>query len=236
MDPFEDTVTDTLESTEIVAKSNQRPGFIEHVFVFDKETKITLLNLLQYTILAIIPITILIKFLGHYVPDADESKNNPEIAIEVLLQVVVIIFGIFYIHRLVTYIPMYSGVNIGSVSFVNIILGFLVLLLSIQSKLGEKVQILSERFLDFVYGTQTSNNLQKENVIKVSQPLTMVPPIQPQEQHQQMPITPHQPHQSMSQNNSSFDSMYREQMTNNIGGGNGELMAANEIGSSFSSW
>jgi hypothetical protein len=250
MDPFEDTVNDTLETTKIISNTD-KPGFIEHVFKFDNETKSTLLNLLQYTVLAIIPITILIKLLGNYVPPPDDTKNNFEITLEIILQVGVIITGIFYIHRLITYIPMYSGVNISSINFVNIILGFLVLLLTMQSKLGNKVQILTDRVLEFVYGeeyattntnTNNSNNgeTQNQNIINIRQPLRMEPPPQPVQREPPLPIPKqvgfsddtHYTHGSDGGN--MFNN--RQNMSNMNQGQPKELMAANEIGGSFAAW
>ena len=68
-----------------------------------------LLNIIQYAILAIIPIIIINKTMQNYVPEADEEKSNIEITFEVLLQTLVMFIALFFINRIVCYIPTYSG-------------------------------------------------------------------------------------------------------------------------------
>ena len=49
-----------------------KPGFLKHVFNFDEESKSEILNIIQYALIAIIPIVILNKTIGKYVPEADD--------------------------------------------------------------------------------------------------------------------------------------------------------------------
>ena len=49
--------------------SNDNEGFIKTVFPFDEGQKGTLLNILQYSVLAIIPIIILLKLIKEYIPE-----------------------------------------------------------------------------------------------------------------------------------------------------------------------
>ena len=51
-------------------------SFFKHVFNFDDDSKSEILNTLQYILLAIIPVVILTKTIGKYVPDADDKKGN----------------------------------------------------------------------------------------------------------------------------------------------------------------
>ena len=50
---------DRLEKTSNIEKD----GFIKEVFPFDQEQKTTLLNIIQFTVLAIIPVVILLKLI-----------------------------------------------------------------------------------------------------------------------------------------------------------------------------
>lgn len=50
--------------------------------------------------------------------------------------------GIIVIHRIITYFPTYSGFIYESLTLTNVILAFLVIVLSIQIKMGLMINIL----------------------------------------------------------------------------------------------
>ena len=101
--------------------------------------------MLQYSLLSIIPIVVLNKFVHRFIPEADDTKSNVELLAEIVAQVSLLFVGMFFIHRVITYIPTYSKVCYESLNLVNIVLGFLVIVLSLQTKLGEKVMIITDR-------------------------------------------------------------------------------------------
>ena len=136
-------------------KAGEKLNFMNHVLKFDDTTKSDLFNTLQYAFLAIIPVVLLNKVVRVYIPDADESKSSLEISIEVLAQILVMFFGLFYIDRLVTFLPPYSGEKYEPYIVKNTVLGVLVIVLSLNTKLGEKVNILVDRILEFVTGTSS---------------------------------------------------------------------------------
>ena len=127
-------------------------NFFQHVFNFDADTKSDLMNIVQYAILAVVPVVALNKGIGKVMPEADEEKGSVELLLEVVGQIAVIFVGIFFIHRLVTYVPTYSGLDYKPLNIVNFIAIVLVILLSIQSKMGEKTNILIDRVMDLVMG------------------------------------------------------------------------------------
>ena len=58
-------------------KSNTNgEGFIKTVFPFDDDQKSLLLNILQYTVLAIIPVVSVLKVTKNYVPEIDDDKAS----------------------------------------------------------------------------------------------------------------------------------------------------------------
>jgi hypothetical protein len=163
---------DSLE--EVTVKSD---SFMKHVFNFDDNTKGELINIAQYSLLAIIPIIILNKTLQKVIPDIDEDKSSLEILAEVVSQVLIIFFGIYFIHRLVTFLPPYGGKPYGQLNMFNFMLGFLVIVMSLQTKLGEKVNILFERVMELWFGPQGTEQQQqpeqqKKNIVRVSQPIS----------------------------------------------------------------
>ena len=65
---------------------DESKSFFKHVFNFDDETKSEILNILQYSVIAIIPVVILNKTMQKYVPEADDNKSSLEVTAEVLIQ------------------------------------------------------------------------------------------------------------------------------------------------------
>jgi len=123
-------------------------GFFKHVFNFNEDSKAEILNIVQYSLIALIPIVVLNKSMQKFIPEADEQKGSLEILAEVVAQVLVIFVGLLFINRIITFIPNWSGVKYPDVNIVSIVLAVLLITLSLQTKLGEKVSILFERVVD----------------------------------------------------------------------------------------
>lgn len=164
------------QASENVSSGGAGPSLIKHVFNFDDDSKNEMMNIIQYSLLAVIPIVFLNKSIQKFVPDVDEEKGSLEVLVEVIGQIVVMFIGILLIHRLITYIPTYSNVKYADFNIINIILGFLVIVLSLQTKLGEKVNILLERIVEIVEGKvnikEGQQNQQNSNGVSVSQPIS----------------------------------------------------------------
>ena len=64
---------------------------------------------------------------------------------EILGQLVLMLSGLVLVQRLVTFVPTYSGENYKLGNLVSIILPFLMILLSLVNKNGEKCNILYRR-------------------------------------------------------------------------------------------
>lgn len=164
-----------MESLDELSKAtNGKPGFFKHVFNFDDDSKSEISNIVQYAILALIPVIILNKSMQRFVPEADEEKNSFEILAEIMGQVLAMFMGMLLIHRVITFIPTYSGDKYADFSITNIILGVLVIILSLQTKLGEKVSIIVDRLIELWNGNQQQNVKGKKRGngnVKVSQPI-----------------------------------------------------------------
>ena len=160
-----------MESLDDGSKSK---SFIKHVFNFDDESKSEMLNIIQYALLAIIPIIVLNKSMQKFVPEADENKSSLELSAEIVVQVIVIFIGLLFIHRIITFVPTYSGVNYPDFSIIFIILAVLMITMSLQTKLGEKVSILVERLTDLWEGRSSDKKKKrgKQGNVRVSQPIS----------------------------------------------------------------
>jgi len=69
--------------------SDDSKSFFKHVFNFDDDSKSDILNIIQYALIAIIPIVLLNKSVGKYVPESDDKKGSLELSAEIIIQIVV---------------------------------------------------------------------------------------------------------------------------------------------------
>ena len=154
------TYMDQLEKAG--TNTNQKKTFFSHMFKFDDETKVELLNVTQYAGLSIIPIVLLNKLVRRVIPETDETKGSLEILLEMIAQIIVLFVGMFYIHRLVTFVPTYSEKPYEPFILTSIVLPFLIILMSLHTKLGEKSNILFERLMVAVNGEKEDPEEKKE--------------------------------------------------------------------------
>lgn len=141
-----------MDSIVSETKSFNHNSFITHVFSTSEESKAEILNVIQYSLTAIIPVVGLNKSIQKFIPEADIEKSSVELLAEIFMQIVIMFIGIILIHRLITYFPTYSGYKYENFNFTTVILAFLVIVLSLQTKMGIKVNILSDRILELWNG------------------------------------------------------------------------------------
>lgn len=159
------------------SSDDSKESFIKHVFYFNDNSKADLLNLMQYSLISIVPIVLLNKLISKFVPEADEQKGSLEISAEILLQVFVMMFGLYMINRFITYFPTYSGTEYANINVIYIVLAALMITISLQTRLGEKTNILVERITELWEGKPAKNgknnkNNKNNNNVKVSQPIS----------------------------------------------------------------
>ena len=234
-----------MESLEELSKStNGKPGFFKHVFNFNDDSKNDMLNIVQYAAIALIPVVIMNKVMQRFVPEADDTKGNIEILAEIIGQVFVMFIGILLIHRIITFIPTYSGAKYANFDVTNIILAMLVIILSLQTKLGEKVSIIVDRVTELWEGPKDTKKKKGQGNVKVSQPISqgqsavVSAPMMTSPGTTAINTLP-----PMQQQQPDYNSMYQQDSTPLVGaatpgmeGFSGGVMAANDaIGSSFGS-
>ena len=234
--------------------SDDSKSFFKHVLNFDDDSKSDILNIIQYALIAIIPVVILNKSMGKYVPESDDKKGSVEISAEIVIQIIVTFIGLLIIHRIITYIPPYSGSQYPEFHIVYIILAILMITMSLQTKIGEKVSILVERIVELWDGTSEKKTKNEKNVsVKVSQPIAgqqmMQPPATSYTDGTAISALPTNDVSYGNQNKvqaqqlPNYDAMYRQDATPLVGAANpgmsegfGEPIAANgAIGGSFGS-
>ena len=159
-----------VETTKV-----KKEGFLNHVFNFDTETKSNMMNVLQYLVLAIIPMSFYTHFVNELMAEYDESKSNLEITAEVLGHLFLTLLGLFFIDRIVTYVPTYSGRNHGTFNIFSVLLIILIFAYEANTKVGTKMKLLIERVSELWHGKKDDDKKSKngkKSVVKVSQPIS----------------------------------------------------------------
>ena len=238
-----------MESLDELSKAtNGKPNFFKHVFNFTDDSKSEMMNIVQYAILALIPVILMNKAMQKFVPEADEEKGNAELLAEITGQVVIMFLGILIIHRIITFIPTYSGEKYVDFSVTNIILAMLVIILSLQTKLGEKVSIVVDRIMELWDGPKDQKKGKKgQNNVKVSQPISQNSSAAIAQSMGSTSISSLPQQQQSSQQMPDYNNMYQQDSTPMVGAstpGTEEFgpMAANSaigggaFGSAFGGW
>jgi len=166
-----DKVTETVKSVP-----SESVGFFKYVFNFDEDNKCEMLNMLQYTVLSILPVLVILKAVKHLIPEEDESKGSLEILAESIGQIVLIVGAIWFSNKMIRYIPTYSQCVYGKFNPINFMIPFLLILATMQTKLGAKLNILLDRLLDLWHGRTAENDAPQgqqgnQSVVRISQPL-----------------------------------------------------------------
>tara|TARA_B110001452_G_scaffold267598_1_gene278346 strand:- start:2688 stop:3428 length:741 start_codon:yes stop_codon:yes gene_type:complete len=163
-----------VESNEFNGGSSSNlsaSGFFNYVFNFDDDNKAVVLNMIQYVLIAIIPVVLILKAIKEYIPEEDDTKSSPELILEIILQLTILFMAIYFVDKIIRYFPTYSGTNYPKFNEVNFIIPKLILLITMQTKLGAKINILYTRALELWNGKQAHVGNSNHGNVRVSQPI-----------------------------------------------------------------
>lgn len=214
--------------------SASKKTFLSHVFSTTEEGQAELLNVIQYSLMGVVPIVTLNKAIQRFIPDADPEKSSIELLAEIFIQLIIMFCGVVIIHRMITYFPTYSGFKYESLTATNVVLAFLIIILSIQTKLGLKVNIMVDRVIELWNG---STGDRKDNV-KQGVRVTREPMHSPSQSdhldstHVQGGMFPPAPTVTSRQDTGGYDHMMRSNGGNDFGMA-GPMAANSMIGSAF---
>ena len=121
-------------------------GFFSYVFKLSKFKQEDLLNIIQYSSLSIIPIMLFIYFTKKYSPGATHEDSSLYMFIITFIELMVMIIGIFFIDRIINYIPTFSGKYYESINLTTVIIVFVILMLISHAGFRERTAILLYRF------------------------------------------------------------------------------------------
>ena len=225
--------------------SDDSKSFFKHVFNFEDDSKSEILNILQYAFIGTIPVILLNKLMQKYVPDVDDKKHSIEISSEIIIQIIVMFIGLLLIHRMITFIPTYSHSKYPEFHVIYVILAILMITMSLQTKIGEKVTVLGDRVLELWNG---NTEKKKGGKVKVSRPISgqiITAPITGQSYTDGTAISslPNYDTAAQTQQAPNYDAMYRKDNTPLVDASSPgmvpfEPQAANEgfSGGGFGSW
>jgi hypothetical protein len=201
---------------DILQETTEGPKktFLGHVFSSSSESKAEFLNVIQYALMAVIPVVILNKSIQRFIPEADPEKSSLEVLVEIFIQLVVMFCGIIVIHRVITYFPTYSGFKYEHLTLTTVVLAFLIIVLSIQTKMGLKVNILVDRVNELWNGSSSASSAEKRqaNGVRVSSGPSQHSPSQADyldNSAMQQGVFPPAPIASTAPSKPSYDTMMR---------------------------
>jgi hypothetical protein len=151
----------------------ESPNFFSHVFNFEQDSRHEMVNIMQYTVFAIVLVSLLNRTIQDYAPVVDRDKGSIAIFVEITLQCIVLFIGILFIHRIITFIPTASGIKYAEQNIITVILPTLIVLLSMMTSLGDKVTILIDRVLS------TPQPVRVKHTQPLSQPQIQTPQLLP---------------------------------------------------------
>jgi len=167
---------DNSESVQTTGNS-----IIKHIFRYDDETKTTLMNLAQYTLLATVPVAVLQNISERFFPSHDPSKGTIELLIEIVGQALTTMVGLFFIHRIITAVPTFSGSAMGDLNLFNIMVVFLLTSFMFDGKIEHKIKEIGARTIEVwdgksrdssKKGARTEQANGSHPVVSVSQPIS----------------------------------------------------------------
>ena len=154
-----------------------KKGFFGYVFNFDDTNTAQLTNMYQYAFIAIPLILLSLKLLNHFSPEFDENKGTLEVFVEIVISINWILLTIWFVNKIIRFIPTKSKMSYPIFNETNFILPLLIVLFTMNTKMGTKINLLIERAVDLYDGKtnlkDSSNNVQNnQKDIRTTQPIS----------------------------------------------------------------
>jgi hypothetical protein len=121
-------------------------GFFTYVFKLSRFKQEDLMNIIQYTILSIIPVLLFVYFTKKYFPIVDDKDSSIYIFLITFIELVFMMLGIFFIDRIVNFIPTFSGKYYEPINLTTIVIIFVLFMLLMNAGFRERTAVLLERF------------------------------------------------------------------------------------------
>jgi hypothetical protein len=246
-------MSDTLEQT--VQGGGAKPGFFNHMFNLKKGEKAEIYNVLQYSVLALLPLIVLIRINQNLWPKSSPDKGSIELLAEMSGEIILTCLIVFVIFRVIDYIPTFSGEPLKCINILTIITAVIIGLpwYDKDSNIANKAKELHRRinsnlpeFLSTTLDDQSDSKSKKKDkkiVVSQHQPSRADQPILPPPR-----VSSLQDPSPMGRYNmnppmvppakESFENPPKNEVIDSpLAPAQPQLQAANEVlGSAFSSW
>lgn len=185
---------------EIINESSSvssHDSFYHYITYFDSEQKNELMNMIQYALFIIIPVMLLNKGIEELIAPGIDHKTTFEISLELVSEIVLLMIGMFFIHRLVSYIPTYSEKPYSSFSLIGFVFSFVTVLLHTESNIKTKVNHVYEKVYEYISG----------NIVRLES--------NPEKQSDQIPLSSKQSQQTVQTQATKLPSSQTQQVQTN---------------------
>ena len=213
-------------------------GFFSYVFNTNEDTRVELLNLAQYVTIAFITIAMFMTVLRYYYPTFTEENSSLEIIIVNTLYVLIVIFVLYFINRIICYIPTFSRTQYphcqNPLYLFPLVLSIICGVTSFNTSITTSCEILWDRLAQLTSYTSSKpvNKKKKQSVSAAPQQQSDQPNIYSAPQMISQPIMQTTPINQLP----IVQQPQQQQLSQQEGFTNPEPMAANEGGSLFSAW
>ena len=133
-----------MDDDSIKPITNQ--GFFTYVFKLSRFKQEDLMNIVQYTLISIVPVILFVYFTKKYFPTVHQDDSSLYIFTVTVFHLLFMMVGIFFIDRIVNYIPTYSGKYYETINLTTVVLIFVLFMLLEESGFKDRTTIMLERF------------------------------------------------------------------------------------------
>lgn len=176
-----------MDNVVSATSATKDPGFFKHIF--NDNYKNELFNLLQYGLIGIVPMAVIIRNVNFFFPALDKTKGSIELLLEALGQLCITFILITFVHRIITYFTPWGGTDMGNLNLPSMIMIFLWMILSFDlGHVGKKLNYIYEKLMPLPKKNFWSEakparvGKRGSSVVRVSQPLSRLPPAVPTHQ------------------------------------------------------
>jgi uncharacterized membrane protein YgcG len=133
-----------MDDDSIKPITNQ--GFFTYVFKLSRFKQEDLMNIVQYTLLSIAPVILFVYFTKKYFPTVHQDDSSLYMFVVTVIHLLFMMIGIFFIDRIINYIPTYSGKYYETINLTTVVLIFVLFMLLDESGFKDRTTVMLERF------------------------------------------------------------------------------------------
>ena len=228
--------------------------FFNHMFNLKKGEKAEIYNVLQYSVLALLPLIVLIRINQNLWPKASVDKGSVELLAEMIGEIIFTCLIVFVVFRVIDYIPTFSGEPLKFINILTIITAVIIgrPWYDKDSNIANKAKELHMRinsnlpeFLSATLDDQSDSKSKKKDKSKrvprhqasrADKPI--LPPPRVSSLQDPSPMGRYNMNPPMlPPAKESFENPQTTELIDNLAPAQPQLQAANEVlGSAFSSW